>query len=118
MRYQRINWATRRAARGSQIVDTSSGRLPAGDVVMRIGWAETQEPTDAIFTRDDNHPDDGASVGTVSGLNPPVFPPALNSDGGLYMLVWDRGVGVSGGGRATKRRRRDVAQQWATTCTV
>ena len=73
---------------GSQIVDTSSGRLPAGDVVMRIGWAETQEPTDAIFTRDDNHPDDGASVGTVSGLNPPVFPPALNSDGGLYMLVW------------------------------
>ena len=72
----------------AQIVNAPGGRLPAEDVVMRIGWGQTQDVTDAKFTRADNHPTDGASVGTVAGLNPPVFPPALNTETGLYMFVW------------------------------
>ena len=38
---------------------------------MRIGWALTQAATDLIFTRDGNHPADGAAVGTTSGTAPP-----------------------------------------------
>ena len=73
---------------GSLVIDTSTGRLPAGTVVMRLGWAQTQTPVDAIFTRADNHPVDGAAVGTVSGLSVPVFPPALVTDQSLYFFIW------------------------------
>ena len=55
---------------------------------MRIGWSNKQIVADEIFTRDDNHPSDGAAVGTVSGLNPTVFPPALNSRSTLFLFVW------------------------------
>ena len=41
---------------------------------MRIGWSESQTYDEAIFTRDGNHPDDGASVGTIAGVFPPVQP--------------------------------------------
>ena len=67
---------------------SESARLPVGTVAMRLGWAQSQTPTDAIFTRANNHPTDGAAVGTVAGLNPPVFPPALNTDTTLYLFVW------------------------------
>ena len=67
---------------------TTSARLPAGNVVQRLGWSQTQDVTEAIFTRADNHPTDGAAVGTVAGLNPPVFPPALATDPDLYMFIW------------------------------
>ena len=76
------------AGGGSVIANTDSGRLPAVDVVMRIGWAQDQVVVDGIFTRADGHPLDGAAVGTVAGFNPPPFPPALSTDPDLYMFVW------------------------------
>ena len=65
-----------------------SGRLPPVDVVMRIGWSNKQIVADEIFTREDQHPTDGAAVGTVSGLNPPPFPTALASRSTLFLFVW------------------------------
>ena len=69
-------------------VVSESLRLPVGTVAMRMGWAQTTTVAAAIFTRANNHPTDGAAVGTVSGLNPPVFPPALNTDTNLYLFIW------------------------------
>ena len=67
---------------------SESARLPVGTVVLRLGWSQSQVVSDDIFTRADDHPIDGAAVGTVSGLNPPVFPPALNTDPDLYLFIW------------------------------
>ena len=67
---------------------SESARLPVGTVAMRLGWAQTQTPTDAIFTRAGIHPTDGAAEGTVAGINPPPFPPALNTDTSLYLFIW------------------------------
>ena len=66
----------------------NSARLPVGTIALRLGWAQGRTHTDAIFTRAGNHPIDGAAVGTVAGLNPPVFPPALNTDPSLYLFIW------------------------------
>ena len=73
---------------GFVVKNVVDGRLPAAATEMRIGWSDTQTTTDAIFTRSDNHPSDGAAVGTVTGINPPVFPAALASEKGLYLFVW------------------------------
>ena len=67
---------------------SESARLPIGNVALRLGWAQSETPTEAIFTRADNHPIDGAAVGTVAGTPVPVFPPALNTDPTLYLFVW------------------------------
>ena len=67
---------------------SESARLPVGSVALRLGWGQSQTPTEAIFTRADTHPTDGAAIGTVSGLNPPPFPPALNTDPTLYLFIW------------------------------
>ena len=64
------------------------GRVPALDVSMRIGWAQTQDPVEAVFIRANNHPVDGAAIGTVDGMFPPPFPPALASDASLYLYIW------------------------------
>ena len=69
-------------------ITITDANIPDETAAMRIGWHQTQDVTDAIFTRADNHPVDGAAVGTVAGLNPPPFPPALASDATLYMFVW------------------------------
>ena len=63
-------------------------RLPVGTVALRLGWTQTQTPSEVIFTRASAHPEDGAAVGTVSGLSIPPFPPALNTDPDLYFFVW------------------------------
>ena len=80
---------------GDIIVQGTAGRLPAGDAVMRIGWALTQAATDLIFTRDGNHPADGAAVGTTSGTAPPAYPAALASEPDLFMFVWIESGDVS-----------------------
>ena len=67
---------------------SESARLPVGTVVLRLGWAQTKTPAESIFTRADLHPTDGAAVGTVAGLYPPPFPPALNTDPDLYLFIW------------------------------
>ena len=90
---------------GSGDVVSANARLPANDVALRLGWAQTQTPVDAIFTRADNHPTDGAAVGTVAGTPVPPFPPALNTDPDLYLFIWIAAgtasiadVSLSGGG--------------------
>ena len=67
---------------------SESARLPIGNVALRLGWAQSQTPTEAIFTRANDHPIDGAAVGTVAGTPVPVFPPALNTDPTLYLFIW------------------------------
>ena len=62
--------------------------LPVGTAVLRLGWAQHQNATEAVFTRADNHPTDGAAVGTVDGLDVPPFPPALVTDADLYLHIW------------------------------
>ena len=60
------------------VVNVSAGRLPASSgVTMRIGWSNTQAYAEDIFTRDGNHPDDGAAGGTIAGVFPPVQPAGI-----------------------------------------
>ena len=73
-------------ASGEAVVE--SARLPVGTVVMRVGWAQTQTPLESFFTRANLHPTDGAAEGTVAGLNPPPFPPSVNTDPDLYLFIW------------------------------
>ena len=70
------------------VVVAESVRLPAPAVAMRIGWNQTQTPSEAIFTRANNHPTDGAAVGDSDGASTPPFPPALNTDTTLYLHLW------------------------------
>ena len=67
---------------------SESARLPVGDVVLRMGWAQTDQPSEGIFTRAGNHPIDGAAIGTVSGTYPPPFPPSLNTSADLHLFIW------------------------------
>ena len=60
------------------VVNVAAGRLPSTTgKVMRIGWSNTQDYAEEIFTRDGNHPDDGAAVGTIAGVFPPVQPAGI-----------------------------------------
>ena len=78
---------------GDVIVDLPGGRLPANNVEMRIGWSQTVDFVEANYVRADNHPADGASVGTTAGLLVPPFPPALAGDDTLYLGIWISYVG-------------------------
>lgn len=66
-------------------------RLPAPAVVMRLGWSQSQVKVAAIFDRGNDHPIDGAAVGTTGGVTVPPFPPALNTDLTLYQWIWVEG---------------------------
>ena len=60
------------------VVTLAGARLPASDgVTMRIGWSNTQDYSEDVFTRDGNHPDDGAAGGTIAGVFPPVQPAGI-----------------------------------------
>lgn len=73
---------------GGGAVVAESARLPVDTAIMRLGWAQSQIVDDSYFIRANTHPADGAAVGTVTGLNPPPFPPALNTDLSLYLYIW------------------------------
>ena len=73
------------------IVHVVGGKLPGAAVAFRMGWSQTQTINRSVFTRVDNHPTDGAAVGTTDGLAAPPFPPALNTDPTLYLHLWFEG---------------------------
>lgn len=74
---------------GAGAVDVSQSlRLPVGTVALRMGWTQTQNVAASTFIRANAHPADGAAVGTVAGLAPPPFPPALSTDLSLYLFIW------------------------------
>ena len=67
-----------RRSSGAGIVNVEDGRLASNSgTVMRIGWSESQAYDEQVFTRDGNHPDDGAAVGTIAGVFPPVQPATI-----------------------------------------
>ena len=67
-----------RRSSSAGIVNVENGRLASNDgTVMRIGWSNTQDYAEQVFTRDGNHPDDGAAVGTIAGVFPPVQPGSI-----------------------------------------
>ena len=68
-------------------------RLPAPARAMRIGWNQSRAITAAVFTRANQHPIDGAVLGTTTGLEVPPAPPALAGDQTLYLAVWIEGDG-------------------------
>ena len=65
--------------------------LPAPAIAFRIGWSQTMAKLAEVFTRVDDHPIDGASVGDTDGLAIPPFPPALNTDETLHLWIWVAG---------------------------
>ena len=74
---------------GGNVFD--GAKLPGSPVAMRLGWSQTQVTNEAIFTRANDHPIDGAAVGMSDGLAFPPFPPALNADRTLYIHLWVEG---------------------------
>ena len=76
---------------GGSVVDVIDGRLPAPAVSMRLGWSQSQAAAEGVFTRANDHPIDGASVGDTDGLDAPPFPPSLASDSTLYLHLWIEG---------------------------
>ena len=80
-------------AGGSSVAtNVADGRLPAPAVAARLGWSQTRDVNAGVFTRADDHPEDGAAVGTSDGVEAPPFPPALNSDSSLYLHWWVAGA--------------------------
>ena len=74
------------------IGNITEGRLPGAPIAMRMGWGETNPPIANVFTRDDNHPQDGAAVGTSDLTYMPPFPPALAAEHSLYVFIWLEGT--------------------------
>ena len=70
------------------------GRLPGTPIAMRMGWGETNPPMANVFTRDNNHPYDGAAVGTSELTYMPPFPPALVDEHTLFVFIWLEGSPV------------------------
>ena len=66
--------------------------LPAPPVAMRMGWSQTKTMTEAVFVRADNHPTDGAALGTTERVAEPPFPPALKTEPSLYKGIWLAGA--------------------------
>ena len=77
---------------GGGIVHVLNGRLPGPAVAMRAGWNQSQTHSASIFTRANDHPTDGATVGMSDGLALPPFPPALSTDATLYLHLWLEGA--------------------------
>ena len=77
---------------GSLILgNLDNGRLPGPAIVMRMGWGETNPPVADVFIRDNNHPQDGAAVGTSELTYMPPFPPALVGEHTLFVFIWLEG---------------------------
>ena len=76
---------------GGSVVDVIDGRLPGAAVAMRIAWSQSRVFEAGSFTRANDHPIDGASVGLTSGVETPPFPPSLATDATLYLGVWIAG---------------------------
>ena len=76
---------------GSVATNVADGRLPAPAVAARLGWSQTRDASAVVFTRADNHPEDGAAVGTTDGVTAPPFPPGLAGDATLYLHWWVAG---------------------------
>ena len=72
---------------GSGTVSLST-RLPGAPVAMRLGWSQSRTFVEGTFIRANDHPIDGAAVGTSAGVIAPPFPPALSSDPTLYLAIW------------------------------
>ena len=73
------------------VVDVREGRLPGDPVAMRLGWSQSRVFEEGTFERANDHPIDGAAVGTTAGVSVPVFPPALVDDETLYLGIWIAG---------------------------
>ena len=90
--------------------NAAGGRLPGPAVAMRMGWTLDTTVADAdTFLRSDNHPDDGATVGTTAGLLTPPIPPVLGQAEGYRFHIW-----IAGGGCARsldRRLRRSVVRR-------
>ena len=67
------------------------GRLPGIARVMRVGWSQVSDVSADYFVRADDHPIDGAALGTTDGTVVPPFPPALVDDQSLFMQMWVAG---------------------------
>ena len=75
------------------IANVNDGRLPGPAVAMRMGWTLDTTLADAdTFLRSDNHPDDGATVGTTAGLLTPPIPPVLGQAEGYRFHIWIAGA--------------------------
>ena len=70
------------------------GRLPVSDTTMALGWSLTQDIDIDVFTRDGNHPTDGAVIATSAGVDIPPFPPAFVTAGEsfAYLHWWVAGT--------------------------
>ena len=73
---------------GTNVNVFDGNRFPAVDIVLRLGWSQTQDFNQDVFIRADNHPLDGAAQGFTLGTQIPPFPPALIDDDSLYLHVW------------------------------
>ena len=73
-----ISEAHHRRSSSAGIVNVENGRLASSaGTVMRIGWSDSQAYDELVYTRDGNHPGDGAAVGTIAGVFPPVQPASI-----------------------------------------
>ena len=72
-----------------------NGRLPGVERSVSIGWSQTQDGDELVFSRANMHPEDGANhTGSSSvGMLIPPFPPALVGDNTLFQHVWTEGDG-------------------------
>ena len=81
--------------RGATIFTPSDAiAAPAhAQALVRFGWSQTQDASEAVLLRAGNHPVDGA---LLTAPNTPVysppFPPALNTDATLYQHIWISGL--------------------------
>ena len=91
--HKEVSEAHHRRSSIAGIVNVENGRLASSTgTVMRIGWSDSQAYDEQVFTRAGNHPDDGAAVGTIAGVFPPVQPtlPAIPDVAAneKYLHIW------------------------------
>ena len=99
------------APRSGNTADILGGRSQGVAVAMRIGWNQTRQRLTSVFVRANDHPVDGAAVGTTDGLAAPAFPPALATDTTLYQHLW---VATTTDAVAAIRRAGVTATDFAT----
>ena len=92
--HKEVSEAHHRRSSGAGIVNVENGRLASSTgTVMRIGWSESQAYDEEVYTRDGNHPADGAAVGTIAGTFPPVQPAGIPdipdvAENEKYLHIW------------------------------